>query len=230
MPPRPTRVLYVENDPTLRGILATQLNANSEIQVLAAVGNSSEALKNSSISSFDVALLDLSLGANSLNGVELGIELRRRNSNLGVVIFSQHANSDFLTNLPEQYRWGWSAIRKAATINIQYLVEVLKSTSLGLNVIDPAITQARSDSNDSPIEKLTGRQRQIISFLSQGHDATKIAETLGLAHVTIRQEISRIYQIFVPNPTPGTDLRTTAVLRYLRESRMYEQVSEKYQS
>ena len=55
-----------------------------------------------------------------------------------------------------------------------------------------------------------------------GVDATVIAGELELAPVTVRKELSKIYQILVPDPKPGTDLRTSAVLRYLRETRAYE--------
>jgi hypothetical protein len=32
----------------------------------------------------------------------------------------------------------------------------------------------------------------------------------------VRQELSKAYAVLVPEPTPGTDLRTSAVLAYLR--------------
>ena len=56
-----------------------------------------------------------------------------------------------------------------------------------------------------------------------GVDASEIAAQLGYAAVTVRQELSRIYKILVPDPKPGTDLRTTAVLNYLRESNWPDQ-------
>jgi DNA-binding NarL/FixJ family response regulator len=59
----------------------------------------------------------------------------------------------------------------------------------------------------------------VISLAATGLDAPEIAKQLSLAAVTIRQELSKAYKILVPNPKPGTDLRTSAVLRYLRETR-----------
>jgi DNA-binding NarL/FixJ family response regulator len=60
-----------------------------------------------------------------------------------------------------------------------------------------------------------------MALLVEGLDVSHIATKLGLSAVTIRQELSRIYKVLVPEPAPGTDLRTTAVLRYLRRSRGY---------
>jgi len=125
--------------------------------------------------------------------------------------------------LPERVRFGWSVIQKRADVGIDHLADVLRATARGESVIDTQVVKAREESVISPIEQLSLRQRQIIALAASGVDANIIAEELGLAPVTIRQELSRIYAVLVPDPKRGTDLRTTAVLRYLRETRRYEQ-------
>lgn len=223
---RPTRVLYVENDPALRGILAYALQQHPDLELNAAVGDADAALAAAREYHFDVALLDLALGGDSMNGHELGLALREITNDIGIVIYSQHAVSDFTRTLPEDIRFGWSVIQKRADIGIDYLAEVLRATARGESVIDTQILKAREESAVSPIERLTLRQRQIMALAASGLDANAIAEELHLAPVTIRQELSRIYAILVPNPKRGTDLRTTAVLRYLRETRRYAQSDE----
>lgn len=216
---RPTRVLYVEDDPALRGILSTALNAHPMVEVLTAVGSASDALEKADAFNFDVALLDLALGRDSMSGYELGLALRRKQEHIGIVLFSQHSLAGFLSDLPEGDRWGWSVLQKRADVDVNYLIDVLKSTARGLNIIDPLIADARAADRAGVLGRLSSRQREIMSLASSGLDATAIADRLGLAAVTIRQELSRVYTVLVPDPKPGTDLRTTAVLRYLRESR-----------
>lgn len=218
---RPTRVLYVEDDPALRGILSSALLAESAIEITATAASAQEALEKAGAFRFDVALLDLSLGDESINGLELGIQLRNLSPEIGIVIYSQHIVSDFISNLPEDVRMGWSAIRKQSKIDISYLTTVLKSTAQGISTIEPEMVTSPTRSNENPIAKLSVRQQNIMALAATGVDATVIAENLNLASVTIRKELSKIYQILVPDPKPGTDLRTTAVLRYLRETRAY---------
>lgn len=215
---RATRVIYVEDDPALRGIVSGMLKAHPELEIVATCASSSEALEQQ-VERCDVALLDLALGPNSMTGTELGLAMRQRNSNIGIVIFSQHVVPDFTQNLSEDLRWGWSFIEKRGDIDAGFLVEVLRATARGLNVVDPNMALARAQAGPSPIEQLTGRQREILALAATGLDATGIAEELGLAAVTVRQDLSKAYAILVPDPKPGTDLRTTAVLRYLRETR-----------
>lgn len=218
---RPTRVLYVENDPTLRGIVSAMLQSSPQLEVVATCADATEALAKVDAGILDVALLDLALGKQSLNGTELGLVLRERNPNIGIVIFTQHVVPDFVASLPDDIQWGWSFIEKRGDLDIDALVDVLRSTARGLNVLDPGIQRAREQASASVIDELTARQREILALAATGLDATVIATELGFAAVTVRQDLSKAYAVLVPNPPPGTDLRTSAVLRYLRESRTY---------
>ena len=218
---RATRLLYVENDPALRGIIGGILAAREELDLVGSFSSSEEVLSSFNALGADVALLDLELGEESLNGTELGLILRERNPNLGVVILSQHVVPDFLAGLPQEIQWGWSFMEKRGDLDMDRLVEVLRSTARGLNILDPAVQRTRQSVGPSPIESLTTRQREILALAATGMDATAIAAELGLAAGSVRQELSRAYAILVPDPKPGTDLRTSAVLRYLRETRTY---------
>lgn len=220
---RPTRVLYVENDPALLGVVSTILRSREDLELVAAVTSADAALDVPDLMRVDVALLDVALGPSSRTGVELGISLRERFPDMGVVLFSQHVVPDFLDTLPEDYRWGWSFLEKRSDLDFDLLAEVLRSTARGLNVVDPNVARARARATGSPIEALSPRQREILALAATGLDAPAIAQQLGLAAVTVRQDLSRAYAVLVPDPRPGTDLRTSAVLRYLREMRSYEE-------
>lgn len=212
----PRSVLYVEDDPTLRGILTELLRTAPELHVVASVATSAEALTITREQRIDVALLDLALGPDELTGIELGIRIRELRPDTGIVLLSQHVVPDFIDQLPDRYREGWSFIAKRSDLRIQRLTEILIATSRGLNIVDPEILAARSTAVDDPVTRLTPRQREIMALAAVGRDATAIASELSLAAGTVRQELSKAYAVLVPDPTPGTDLRTSAVLAYLR--------------
>lgn len=215
---RGLKVLYVENDEALLGLLGQSISLHPKIGQLVTARNSGEAKEAAEATRFDAALLDVSLGPTSLTGVELALELRTQNEHLGVVLLSQHISADYLTSLPDQFGYGWSAIQKSATLSFDYLVEVLEKTAKGQTVIDPNAAP-RNDENRNLSVKLTKRQHQVIALAATGLDATEIAKHLQLAAVSVRQELSKCYKVLIPNPKPGTDLRTAAVLKYLRDTR-----------
>lgn len=215
---RGLRVLYVENDEALLGLLGQSISLHPKIEQLVAARNSDEALKFAESTRFDGALLDVSLGPTSLTGVELALELRAKNEHLGIVLLSQHISAGYLSSLPDQFGYGWSAIQKSATLSFNYLVDVLELTAKGKTVADPnTLIGVEETTNHSA--KLTKRQHQVIALAATGLDATEIAKHLNLAAVSVRQELSKCYKVLIPNPKPGTDLRTAAVLKYLRDTR-----------
>ncbi len=215
--PRDTRLLYVENDPVLRSMMSGLLSGLVGIEVVATVSDSSEAL--ACEERFDVALLDWALGSNSLNGVQLGHALRERDENVGIVILSQHYAWDF-HGANGRVSMGWSYVEKRADIDTVYLTKVLRATASGLSVVEPAIDQGQAPASVERLGRLSVRQRQIMSLAATGVDANVIAEQIGLASVTVRKELSECYRILVPDPAPGTDLRTAAVVAWIEGRRV----------
>ena len=229
IPERPLSVLYVEDDPALRGILGTLLAGIPNISIDASVDHSRRALEWVADNNPDVALLDVALSADDMTGIELGVALRRLHPKIGIVLLSQHSLPGFLTRIDPTQRTGWSFILKRADLHPRYLADVLIATSRGLNVTDPAmVTERASDDSDreSILGQLSGRQRDIMALLAQGIDAPAVAAQLSLTPATVRQELSRVYQVLVPSAPVGADLRTLAVLRYLREVRSFQEPSK----
>ena len=215
---RPTRLIYAENDPTLRSMMVRAFQAFPQISVELAVGSSGEVLASEAASSADVALLDLALGARSLTGVELGLALRQLNENIGIVIYSQHVIPDYVRSMQMHLSQAWSFVEKSSDINFDGLVSILRATAAGESITKAVVT-SRNTGTD-PARQMTDRQHEIMALAVQGLDAPTIAKRLGVAPITVRKNLSRVYEILVPDPSPGTDLRTTAVLRYLREVRL----------
>jgi len=199
-------------------MMVRALEPFDEISIVLAAGSSAEVLDSEAAIAADVALLDLALGAQSLTGVELGLALRQMNENIGVVIYSQHVIPDYVRSMQEHLSQAWSFVEKSSDINFDGLVRVLKETAAG-----KSITQANAKPPQSAGDRarqMSERQHAIMALAVQGLDAPAIAERLGIAPVTVRKNLSRVYEILVPDPSPGTDLRTSAVLRYMREVRI----------
>ena len=206
------RVLYVEDDPMLREMLATQLRADARIGSVEAFGTAREVVDGAS-GELDVALIDLSLGQGQPSGIEVGLALRATRRGLPIVIFSQYRVPSVDDAVPPREREGWSFLQKGSDVGIDELVEVLSGAVDG---VEYAATSEAAMSADSVLAKLSPRQREVIALAAAGYDAVGIAERLHLAHVSVRRELSLAYRVLVPDPQPGTDLRTAAVLEDLR--------------
>lgn len=209
------RLFIAESDPALRGILKSALTGMSGIRV---VGESSEApaVLEFEPNAVDVVLVDLDAASAGLSSSDLAIELKRRRPELGIVMLVEHEFSDPLPLVSHEARLGWAFLAKAGDFDVERLGRAIIACSWGLNIHDPGLAQVAGSDIESALDVLTERQLQIIDLAATGLDAGSIAEQLDLRPVAVRQELSRVYAILVPDPKPGTDLRTLAVLRYLR--------------
>ena len=68
---RPTRLIYVENDPALLGVMSTLLGQLPTIEVLLATTDPLEALGSEHVENADVALIDLAHGRDAPTGRRL---------------------------------------------------------------------------------------------------------------------------------------------------------------
>ena len=214
---RDTRLLYVENDPVLRSMMTTVLEGLPGIELIASVSSSVEALEVDA--PLDVALLDWALGPESLNGVELGHALRKRDDDIGIVILSQHYAWDF-HGASGRVDMGWSYVEKRVNLDTEYLTKVIKATATGLSVVEPSMERGRAPESAERLGQLTPRQRQIMSIAATGVDANVIAERLNIRPVSVRKELSECYRVLVPDAAAGTDLRTAAVIAWIDGKRM----------
>ena len=208
---RATRVLYIENDPALLGILTRLLARRPELEVLLATPSPAEALAFDGVAKADVALIDLALGPDQMNGVDLGLALRRVNPNIGIVIHSQHRLDHITQRIPRDELLGWSTVRKSGDMAIEELVSTLRDTARGMST-----RVTTSNPTRGRLDDLTSRQRTVMGMAAAGLRSTEIARRMDTSHEAIRKELSKAYRVLVPDATPEEDMRTLAILAYLR--------------
>lgn len=209
---RSTRVIYVENDPALLGILSRLLTRREDIEVVLATSSVNEVLNFSGVMRADVALIDLALGPHQMNGIDLGLMLREANPDLGIVIHSQHPLDQIERRLPEKERMGWSTMQKSGQMRVDELCELLKSTARGHS------QRAEHDAelNVTALDEMNARQRKVMGMAAAGLSTKEIARRLESTEAAVRQDLSKAYRILVPDATEADDLRTRAVLAYLK--------------
>lgn len=209
-----TRVLYLEPDPCLRRYMTRFMEECDGLEVIASIGSAAEALQ-FDLSHIDAAILEVALNPWDISGVDVALTFRRRRP-IGIVFFTHHPVPELMATSSTSSQGGWSVLHKASELDPEDFAQVVTSTARGLNIVDPASQRLHRNHATSVLDRLTERQRQILTLASGGLDGNAIASDLGLAAVTIRQELSRIYEILVPDAGPGRDLRTSAVVRYLQ--------------
>jgi DNA-binding NarL/FixJ family response regulator len=215
------RVAVVEDEPLYRGLLEHYLGRHDRFEVVGVYADGASALEGVPNVSADVVTLDIEL-AGGLDGIQVGLGLRKRLAKLGIVILSNHADPRFLGALPREVTSGWSYLLKKSVSNTETLDRAVEGAASGTVTLDPAIVAGMRPNPGSPLSRLTRRQREIMELVAAGLTNAAIAEKLVIAEKSVENQLTNIYGELGIDRGEGASVHTrvSAVLTYLKESRL----------
>src|SRR5207247_1266240 len=176
-----------------RCLLRSALSQHPSIEVVGAFPNGEAAVERMPALKPQVALLDIELGG-QLNGVQVGMLLRRRMPEIGIVLLSNQGSPRVLASLPPEALHGWSYLLKRSVRDIASLHRAIEGAASGLMVIDPELVANRRAREGGQIARLTPRQREILALVAQGYTNNAIATELVIAVKTVEKQLNLLYQ------------------------------------
>jgi DNA-binding NarL/FixJ family response regulator len=215
----PVRVAVVEDEPLYRGLLEHFLGQHPHFDLVGAFADGPAALEGVPGVRPDVVTLDIELPGR-LDGIQVGLELRRQLPNLGIVVLSNHGDPRYLGALPRDGLVGWSYLLKKSVGNIESLTRAVENAAEGVVTVDPAVVAHLRPRPGGPLGRLTPRQREIVELLAQGLTNAAIAERLVLAEKSVENQLTAIYgELGIDRRGDALHPRVSAVLTYLQASR-----------
>jgi DNA-binding NarL/FixJ family response regulator len=88
----------------------------------------------------------------------------------------------------------------------------------GGSVLDPAVVAqlvGRSRQGDSPLDRLTDREREVLALMAEGRSDKGIAEQLIVTEHTVEKHVKNIFATLHLPPSPDDHRRVLAVITYL---------------
>ena len=186
----PTRILLVDDHRAFVETLATRLGGQPDLLVVAAESVPQRVLDPALVHSVDVAVLDLLLG--DVDGIELGVELRRINRTLGLVALTESDTAERVAAAIDAGFTGW--VSKDATVD--ELVAVIRGVRSGETRVPSHLLAAalrRSMTRgaarheaEKRLRSLSLREQQVLDLLVRGLDRRRIGERLYISPNTVR--------------------------------------------
>ena len=208
------RLLVVEDEALFRGMLVSILEAEAGLEIVAQADNGRDAVELAAQHLPHVVLMDIEMPG-ELDGIDAGIAIRNANPSTGIVLLSSHRDRRFITSVPEEQRPGWSYLLKQSVGNVDTVVRAIQGSAMGMVVVDPALVSELRPKPDSPIARLTPRQRDVIGLMAQGYSNAAIAEELALTERSVETYVSVIYQELGVSGERETHARVKATLMAL---------------
>jgi DNA-binding NarL/FixJ family response regulator len=214
------RVAIADDAVLLREGLARVL-AEAGVEVAAQVGSADELLAAVDELRPDVAVVDIRMPPTwSGEGLAVAEEIRRRFPHVGVLLLSQYVEAEYALRLLEGGSERIGYLLKERVLNVADLVGAIERVEAGETVVDPALVSqllGRAREN-SPLDQLTRREREVLSLMAEGLTDRGISERLFVTPNTVETHVRHIIGKLRLPATPADNRRVRAVLAYLRSS------------
>jgi len=175
------RLLLADDQALVRGALATLLDLEPDMTVVAEVARGDEVVDAARESTPDVALLDVEMPG--LDGIEATRELRAAMPEVKVVIVTTFGRPGFLRRALVAGANGFVVKDTPA----RQLADAVRRVHAGLRVVDPNLAADSLAVGESP---LTVRETEVLRAARGGGSASDIATTVFLSEGTVRNHLS----------------------------------------
>lgn len=170
----------------------------------------------------DVVLTDIRMPPTGTDeGIRIAEQLRETRPEVGVVVLSQYDEPAYALSLLEKGSAGRAYLLKERVSDLDQLARAIQEVAEGGSVIDPkvveALVAAKSRAAESPIARLTPREREILGEMAQGKNNAAIAEFLVLTERAVEKHINSIFSKLQLSEEKAVHRRVKAVLLFLSE-------------
>lgn len=175
------RVLLADDQAMVRGALATLLQLESDIEVVAEVGRGDEVVSAAVESSPDVCVLDIEMPG--MDGIDATAALRERLPACRALIVTTFGRPGYLKRALAAGASGFVVKDTPA----RQLADAVRRVHSGLRVLDPTLATSSLIEGDN---QLTERERDVLRLALTGATVADIAGRLHLSQGTVRNYLS----------------------------------------
>lgn len=192
----PIRILIADDQVLLREGVAALLGMFPDLEIVAKAESGREALELVECEQPDVVLMDVRMP--DMNGIAATHKICSRFPNIRVIILTTFDNDEYVYESLASGAAGY--LLKNA--DPERLAAAIRNVHAGQSILDPSVTRTvirrmvHLSGNDTwePIltERLTDRERDVVTLMASGAANAEIAEKLALAEGTVKNYVSQI--------------------------------------
>jgi DNA-binding NarL/FixJ family response regulator len=219
----PIRLVLAEDQYLIREALRSLLETRDDFEIAAVCEDLDSLLEAVEAERPDVVITDIRMPPeNTDEGIQAAIRLRETSPEIGVVVLSQYASPTFVLALLEGGSERRAYLLKERVKDLDQLVAAIHAVAAGGSVMDPkvveALVAANARADDSPLNELTPRERDVLREMAEGKNNAAIAEALVLTERSVEKVIHSIFLKLGLTWETAVHKRVKAVILYLAES------------
>jgi DNA-binding NarL/FixJ family response regulator len=217
-PPEALRVVIAEDAAIMRDGLTQTLTRRGH-EVVAAVADSDSLVRAVSELRPNVAIIDVRMPPTHRDeGLQAAQAIKRRNPEVGVLVFSQYIETRSAAELFAGARGGVGYLLKDRVADVSDFIEAISQVARGGTVLDPEVVRqlVTASRRSDELSTLTPREREVLSLIAQGRSNTAIAEALVISPGVVEKHVASIFAKLGLLPSENDNRRVIAAMKYLQ--------------
>ncbi|MFJ5231346.1 LuxR C-terminal-related transcriptional regulator [Kitasatospora sp. NPDC088391] len=213
------RVVLAEDSAVLRDGMAELLTVRG-CEVAAAVATAEELLAAVAEHRPRAAVVDVRMPPTHTDeGVRAALRIRGSWPEVGVLVFSQHLETSWVTRLLADGAAGVGYLLKERVARTSEFVDALHRVAAGGTALDPeVVTHLMRARRRGAVDDLTPREREVLALMAEGRSNRAVAERLAVSERAVEKHVAAVFAKFGLLASPADNRRVLAVLAYLAET------------
>lgn len=190
-------VFLADDHAVVRDGIKLLLETQADFQVVGEATDGREAVRQVARLHPRVSILDIAMP--ELNGIEAARQIRKACPETRVIILSMHSSREHIFQALQAGARGY-LLKEAAGIEVIQAVRAVHAGGRYLSqkisdlVIDEYLRQGEAAAGDSPLERLSPREREVLQLVAEGKSTAEIAQILPLSSKTVDTYRSRLME------------------------------------
>jgi DNA-binding NarL/FixJ family response regulator len=199
------RVMLADDHTLVRAGIRALLEKQPGVEVVGEASDGREVLKLVGTLRPEVVLMDISMPG--LNGLEAAARMAKEFPDVRVIILSMHNNEEYYWRALKAGAAGY-LLKKAATAELETALqrvvhgEIYLSREISMRLVEKFPSQGMTG-RKSPLEQLTGRQREILQLVAEGQNTKQIGEILKISPKTVEYHRMKLMDGLNVHDIPG---------------------------
>ena len=184
------RVLIADDHGVVRDGLAGVIDAQPDLEVVAAVENGAEAVESCRRTEPDVVLMDLEMPV--LDGIDATRAIRKERPGTAVLVLTSFSDARRITAALDVGAAGYLLKDTSA----EDVVRGIRAAAEGGAPLDPQAARLLLEARDAPdpLERISPREREVFALLLDGLPNKLIAQRLGISEKTVKTHLTNIFR------------------------------------
>lgn len=211
----PMRAVLAEDQALLR-VGLTRILESGGIEVVEAVDNAPSLARALTRADIDIAVVDVRLPPTfSTEGLEAATTARAARPGLPVLVLSQWVEPLYARDLLASGEGAVGYLLKDRVADVDAFLAAVRQVAGGGTVLDPEVVAALVSARSRPLDRLTDREREVLTLMAEGRTNAAIAARLVVTEKAIGKHTNNIFAKLDLPPAADDNRRVLAVLAWL---------------